>query len=358
VIARGLQITGLCGATVILAACTAGSLGASGPSSPAPSPAAARTSHAAVARTSPDITLAFAGDVNFENRTARLLTDPPTAFGPIASIFRQVDFTALNLETSVTTRGTPQPKTYHFRTSPVAFTAIRDAGVDLVTMANNHVLDYGQVGLADALAAAKAAGMPYVGIGTDAAAAWAPYVTTIKGTKIAFIGVSQVAELASSWVATNSRAGEANAINLHRTLAAVRAARRVASIVVVFMHWGTEGQSCPDPGQLALAPKLAAAGATIIVGAHAHMLQGSGWLQHTFVAYGMGNFLWWEHSYSTATGVLELTLHLHGPLTARFVPAVVSSTGQPIPLTGAAARRAERHYASLRACTQLAAAPY
>jgi poly-gamma-glutamate synthesis protein (capsule biosynthesis protein) len=230
--------------------------------------------------------------------------------------------------------------------------------VDLVSMANNHVEDYGQTGLADTLAAAKASGLPYVGIGTDAAAAWAPYITTIKGTKVAFIGVSQVAELASSWVATNSRAGEANTINLRRTLNAVRAAKRLASIVVVFMHWGTEGESSPDANQLALAPKLAAAGATIIIGSHAHMLQGSGWLNNTYVAYGMGNFLWWEHSYSTATGVLQLTLHPDRPLTARFIPAVVSNTGQPIPLTGAAERRALQHYDSLRSSAQLAAAPY
>ena len=115
----------------------------------------------------------------------------------------------------------------------------------------------------------------------------------------------------------------------------MRAARRLASVVIVFMHWGTEGEACPDPNQLSLAPKLAAAGASIIVGAHAHMLQGSGWLGHTFVAYGMGNFLWWERSYSTATGVLELTLHPHAPLTARSsprsspAPASRSLTGAP-----------------------------
>ncbi len=224
-------------------------------------------------------------------------------------------------------------------------------------MANNHVLDYGQTGLADTIAAAKAARFPYVGIGVNAAAAWAPYLTTINGTKIAIIGVSQVAELASSWVATSRRPGEANAINLGRTLAAVRSARRLAKVVIVFMHWGTEGEACPDPNQLSLAPKLAAAGASIIIGAHAHMLQGSGWLGHTFVAYGMGNFLWWEHSYSTATGVLELTLHPHAPLTARFIPATVSRTGQPIVDRGAAARRAAAHYASLRTCAELAPRP-
>ena len=236
--------------------------------------------------------------------------------------------------------GTPQPKTYHFRAPAAAFTALRHAGIDLVTMANNHVLDYGLAGLADTLAAARAARFPYVGIGVSAAAASAPYLITIKGVTIAVIGVSQVAELASSWVATGTRPGEANAIDLGRTLAAVRSARRLASVVIVFMHWGTEGEACPDPAQLSLARELAAAGASIIVGAHAHMLQGSGWLGRTFVAYGLGNFLWWERSYSTATGVLELTLHPHALFTARFVPAVVSGTGQPIADQGAAAQQA------------------
>ena len=349
------------------AACTAA------PSATQPATSASRTG-ASASRTAPRsaglartrrhadvaagaITLAFAGDVNFAGRTARLLSDPASAFGPITAVLRSADFAAVNLETSITGRGTPQPKTYHFRAPPAAFTALRDGGVDLVTMANNHVLDYGRTGLADTLAAARAARFPYVGIGTSAAAAWAPYLTTIKGVRIAVIGVSQVAELASSWVATPSRPGEANAIDLRRTLAAVRSARRLASVVIVFMHWGTEGQACPDQAQLYLAHRLAAAGASIIVGAHAHMLQGSGWLGRTFVAYGLGNFLWWERSYSTATGVLELTVHPHAALTARFVPAVVSGTGQPIPDRGAAARRADARYASLRACAELASRP-
>jgi len=182
-------------------------------------------------------------------------------------------------------------------------------------------------------------------------------VFTIRGVTIAVIGVSQVAELAASWVATATRPGEANAIDLGRTLAAVRSARRLATVVIVFMHWGTEGEACPDPAQLSLARELAAAGASIVVGAHAHMLQGSGWLGRTFVAYGLGNFLWWEHSYSTTTGVLELTLHPRAPLTARFVPAVVSGTGQPIADHGAAARLAAARYASLRTCAVLTPRP-
>jgi Bacterial capsule synthesis protein PGA_cap len=356
VVTQRLLIVAASALMLLTAACSA-----SAPARHAAEAAADRVSPVVMHRypvaVSADLTLAFAGDVHFAGRVARLLKDPATTFGPITSVLKSADFTAVNLETAVTSRGQPQPKTYHFATTPSAFTALRDAGVDLVTMANNHILDYGQTGLADTLAAAKAAHFPYVGAGVNAAAAWAPYVTTINGTKIAIVGVSQVAELASSWVATAYRPGEANAINLGQTLAAVRAAKRLARIVIVFMHWGTEGMACPNQDQLSLAPKLAAAGASIIIGAHAHVLQGSGWLGHTFVAYGIGNFLWWENSYSTATGVLKLTLHPHAPLTARFIPAVVSGTGQPIVDQGAAARRALTHYASLRTCAGLSASP-
>ena len=340
-----------------------GALAACGTAPPATAPGpAASTSGPAVGSASPaptggDITLAFAGDVHFTDRTAKLMADPAHAFGPIVPLLSDADLTMVNFESAVTSRGSAQPKQFHFRTVPTAFDAVRAAGIDVVTFANNHVLDYGPVGLSDTLAAVQAARFPYVGIGASAAAAWAPYVTTIKGVRIAVVGVSQVAELASSWVATPSRGGEANAIDLRRTLAAVRSARRLASVVIVFMHWGTEGQACPDQAQLYLAHRLAAAGASIIVGAHAHMLQGSGWLGHTFVAYGLGNFLWWERSYSTASGVLELTVRPHAALTARFIPAVVSGTGQPVPERGAAARRAAAHYASLRACAELASRP-
>ena len=146
--------------------------------------------HRAAGTGTGSITLAFAGDVNFAGRTRLLLSDPATAFGPISALLRSADFTALNLETAVTNGGTPQPKTYHFRTPATAFTALRDAGADLVTMANNHVLDYGQAGLADTLAAARAARFPYVGIGVNAAAALVPIPTYGNRAALAAASVS------------------------------------------------------------------------------------------------------------------------------------------------------------------------
>src|SRR5690242_16003611 len=165
------------GALAVLAgaACTA-ALPSPGPATSRAAPDQARTTvrQEGAVRAAGSITLAFAGDVNFAGRTARLLAGPATAFGPIAAVLRSAGFAAVNLETAVTSGGTPQPKTYHFRAPPAAFTALRAAGIDLVTMANNHILDYGAAGLADTLAAARAARFPYVGIGTSAATAWAP----------------------------------------------------------------------------------------------------------------------------------------------------------------------------------------
>src|SRR5205085_2443240 len=105
-------------------------------------PAPSVTAPAAPPPSGGDVTLAFAGDVHFMDRTAQLLIDPSHAFGPIAGTLAAADVAMVNLETSVTERGTPEPKQFHFRAPASAFDAIKAAGVDLVTIANNHSLDY------------------------------------------------------------------------------------------------------------------------------------------------------------------------------------------------------------------------
>ena len=138
------------------------------------------------------MTLAFGGDVHFEGVVRPRLADPATALAPIQPVLAGADLAVVNLETAVTDRGTPAPKQYLFRAPATAFPALRAGGVTVATMANNHGMDYGVVGLADSLAAAAAAGFPVIGIGTDAAAAYAPYLTTIKGQRIAVLAATQV----------------------------------------------------------------------------------------------------------------------------------------------------------------------
>ena len=355
---RHIAALATAGALVLgVAACTSSPDRGHASSATQPGLAGAAPSSAASAPAEPGaITLEFAGDVHFMDRTATLLKDDPaTTFGPIASVLSAADVTAVNLETAITTRGTEQPKTFHFRAPATAFDALRAAGIDAVTLANNHMLDYGRVGLSDTLSNAEKAQFPAFGAGADADAAWKPWITTVRGTKIAYLGISDVQELASSWIATDSRSGLAIADNLSRSVAAVKAAKKQADIVVVFMHWGIEQDSCPSSAQKTLAKQLSNAGADIIVGAHAHVLQGSGWLGNTFVAYGMGNFLWWRDVNGTQEGVLKLTIPDADvtQLTATFIPAKLTSTGQPKVVTGNAAKTAVANYDKLRGCTGL-----
>jgi poly-gamma-glutamate capsule biosynthesis protein CapA/YwtB (metallophosphatase superfamily) len=346
--------------TLALAACQGGAprpagtaTAATPTSSSRPAPTQAQSVH--------PVTLAFAGDVHFMKVPgARLAHDPNTALGPIAKLLRRADVAMVNLETTITTRGQPQHKHYVFRAPPSAFGALRAAGIDVATMANNHGMDYGLVGLRDSLAAAAAARFPLVGIGRDASQAYAPWVVNVGGQRIAILGATQVLEpgLQESWTAGPHKPGLAATHDQRRLLAAVRQARRLADTVVVYLHWGQEGNPCPTGPQRQVAGLLARAGADIVVGTHAHTLQGSGWLGRTYVAYGLGNFYWWNwfSPANRTTGVLTLTVMAGRVVHAGWTPAVIRQ-GAPIPLSGTAATQARSRRAALRSCTNLTPAP-
>jgi poly-gamma-glutamate synthesis protein (capsule biosynthesis protein) len=303
------------------------------------------------------ITLAFAGDVHFEGNSRAALSG---GLEPITPALSRADLSVVNLETAVTDRGTREPtKAFAFRAPPSAFSALRRAGVDVVTMANNHALDYGQEGLADSLAAARRAELPVVGAGTDADAAYAPYVARVKGRRVAVIGATQVldANLAAAWTAGPGKPGLASAKDEDRLVAAVRAARSAADVVVVDLHWGTELVACPTPRQRALAVKLAQSGADVVVGSHAHILLGGGWLGRTYVDYGLGNFVFYARTPQTQqSGVLTLTVRGRHVVGSAWAPARIRS-GVPRPLSGTAAERARTSWAGLRDCTGLAGTP-
>jgi poly-gamma-glutamate synthesis protein (capsule biosynthesis protein) len=275
----------------------------------------------------------------------------------MAPLLRDADLALVNLETAVTERGEPEPKEFHFRAPATAYAAVKAAGVDAVSLANNHVLDYGQVGLADTLSSATASGMPVFGAGRDAGAAYAPWITTVRGTRVAVLGFSQIHDLASTWIAREDRAGVALTFDEARVRAAVASAKAQADVVVAFNHWGREGVSCPSSEQKQFLEVLLSAGVDVVLGAHAHTLQGIGWSGRSFVSFGLGNFVWYGNSYSTETGVLKLTIRGRDVTNWDFVPAVVSGTGQPVELTGAAADRLKARVGGLRECAGLAVGP-
>lgn len=302
------------------------------------------------------VTLAFGGDVHFESPIREQLdADPAGLLAPIAPELQSADLAMINLETAITDRGTPQPKTYTFRAPATAFEALESAGVDVVTLANNHGMDFGPVGFTDTLAAAADAGMPLVGAGVDEDAAYAPYLTERNGQRIAILGATDVLDdhLIEAWTATADHPGLASALRWQRLVRAVRDARAQADTVVVYLHWGSELVNCPTDRQRTLARQMVDAGADIVVGSHAHVLLGAGRLDNAFVAYGLGNFVFYAFRPETQqTGVLTITATGRRIDDARWQPAVISS-GIPQPLTGAPRREAMRTWRDLRGCTDL-----
>lgn len=302
------------------------------------------------------VVLAFGGDVHFEGILESKLASRATGvLDPIEPVFRQADLAVVNLETAVTTRGTPASKEFVFRAPPTAFAALRGGGVDVASMANNHGLDYGVEGLRDSLAAAKRYGFPVVGIGRNAAQAYRPYRRTINGQRIAVIGATQVLDdhLISAWTAGPGKPGLASAKAVQRLVQEVRAARRTSDTIVVFLHWGVELEQCPSADQRALAQQLVAAGADVVVGGHAHRVQGAGRMGSALVGYGLGNFVWYGTSeLSTQTGVLLVTVDGRRVLGYRWSPARIVD-GVPRPLGEAERRNELQSWRSLRGCTGL-----
>jgi poly-gamma-glutamate synthesis protein (capsule biosynthesis protein) len=302
------------------------------------------------------VVLAFAGDVHFEQPIAtELRAAPLNVLASIRPVFERADLAVVNLETAVTTRGTPAPKQYVFRAPPSAFDALAAGGVDVASMANNHGLDYGEVGLRDSLAAARKARFPVIGIGLNDTQAYRPYRTTIRGRRIAVLGATQVLDdhLVAAWTAGPRKPGLASAKDVPRLLRAVRAARASSDTVVVFLHWGRELERCPTTDQRTLARQLVSAGADLVVGGHAHRLLGTGRLGNALVSYGLGNFVWYGSSdLSTQTGVLLVTVDGRRTKSYRWEPARIVS-GTPRPLTGAERRRELADWRSLRGCTGL-----
>lgn len=304
------------------------------------------------------VTFAFGGDVMFEEPIRSYLSEPASVFAPIRKVLRRADVAMINLETAITDGGTPTPnKEYLFRAPASALDAIKRGGIDVVTVANNHGMDYGADGLEDTLRAGERKGVPIVGGGRSEAAAFRPWRTTVKGQRIAVIGATQVVdeEFLSWWEARGSQTGVASAkYDMEdRLVRQVMKTRRTSDTVVVYLHWGQELESCPLDRQVSLAERLVKAGADIIVGSHAHILLGGGMLGRAFVDYGLGNFVFYTGGGIAAqTGVVEVTATGRRIDDYRFVPATISG-GRPEPVTGSEKAARIRDWNALRDCTGL-----
>jgi poly-gamma-glutamate synthesis protein (capsule biosynthesis protein) len=270
----------------------------------------------------------------------------------VKPFFDEADLVVANLECVISSRGTKWPtKLIHLRTPLAAADSLAAAGVDVVSVANNHALDFGAEAFGDTLSALDRVGVDYAGGGRSAAEAHAPAIVERDGLSIAFLGYvlpfsSKTRFNTRDWDAGASRAGLAIGTpdSVRRD---VTAARDLTDIVVVMVHGGLENVSRPSQAQRNFANAAIDAGAALVLGHHPHVLQGYARRDDTLVAFSLGNFVFARFEGApNDSAILDLTLTPDGVASLAWIPVVVKG-GIPRPATGADAERILRRLPAL-----------
>lgn len=274
----------------------------------------------------------FSGDVNMDNHVANMeyMYLQPNGMKDCLSKellneVKQADLFLINNEFAFTKSEEGLPgKGYHFKTDPERVSLLRDWGVDLVSLANNHVYDYGEQGLKDTLQALKSIQMPTVGAGNNLDEAKQPKYFIINGRKIAIVAASQIERtLSYTKEATKTSAGVLKTLKPDKFLSVIEKARAVSDYVIVYVHWGTEGHPQFESDQQKLGHAYIDAGADVVIGAHTHCLQGTEFYNGKPILYSLGNFWFdWQEDLADLNGLAQVKIDENGKLSVRFLPCI------------------------------------
>lgn len=281
----------------------------------------------AIADTAPlHIRIAFTGDVLLYGRVAKTLDEGghDAVIEPeLAEFLAEADLTFVNLEMSVSERGQPmEDKQFTFRGKPGHLSLLADAmGVDAVSLANNHSLDYGMDAFLDTMSYLTEAGIGFSGAGLNLAEAREPRVAEVQGRSVALLGASRVIPV-TNWNAADDRPGMLTTYDPANLNEAIAKAKREHDYVAVFVHWGKEGATEPEDYQIKLARGYIDAGADAVIGSHPHVLQGFEIYKGKPIAYSLGNFIFTTSHPETCIAVLNIT---EDDLWLEVVPCTIES---------------------------------
>lgn len=274
------------------------------------------------------VTLAFAGDILLDDSyammskyTLRGSSIQDTFSAGLLEKMRSADVFMLNNEFTFTTRGQPTPdKQFTFRAKPENVEFLHQLGVDIVSLANNHAYDYGEVSLLDTMATLDNAGIAYVGAGENLAEAVKPTYIIANGMKIAIVSATQIERNGTPDTkgATETSPGVFRCMNPDNLLTAIREAEENSDFTILYIHWGTEGQEGTDWLQEEQAPLYAEAGVDLIIGDHPHCLQRLDVVSGVPVIYSLGNY--WFNSKTQNTCLIEISIKEGVLENFRFVP--------------------------------------
>lgn len=243
----------------------------------------------------PALRISAVGDIAFEGPAA----DRPTRenFEGVLPCLLQSDLVVGNLECVLTCAGREGVAgKCTLRGDPAWAQVLRESGVGLVSLANNHAMDFGADGLFETMEALRQGGVGFVGAGRNRVEACAPVFLHKAQRRIAFLARSTVI-VSSPTYATDNVPGVAY-LDVDQTTEAIRACRPHADLVVLMVHWGIEEYSYPSLSQRQIARRLADAGADVILGHHPHVLQGIEYCGPSVVAYSLGNFIFDEFEWN------------------------------------------------------------
>jgi poly-gamma-glutamate capsule biosynthesis protein CapA/YwtB (metallophosphatase superfamily) len=285
-------------------------------------------------------TLTVVGDIMLARRVGRSIADDPAApLRPLATRLARAEVTVGNLESTLSTAGTPTQGSDSFGAHPRVLRGLRSAGFDLVSLANNHVGDYGDRAMGETFGRLRAADLPYVGAGRNLSEARRPVVVTRDGVRIGFLGTDSIGETPAATgrrAGTNRlnmppRTGPLNRAALDRIAADIRKLNRTVDVVVVIPHWGTQYTHRPEPSQRNAARVFAEAGADLVIGGHPHWVQGWERFGSTTVVHSLGNFIFdMDFSTKTREGVfVEVVLWGDQVRAVEPVPYVIDASFTP-----------------------------
>lgn len=209
-------------------------------------------------------------------------------FAATSAILRRGDLVIGNLESPITRSGEEfKGKRFRFKTDPAAAEALQHAGFTHLSLANNHMLDFGSEGLRETIATLDRVGITHAGAGHDLGSARQESIATVRGVKIALLAYSLT--YPTEFFAGSDRAGTAPGYeNYYR--ADIAKAKKSADYVVVSFHWGSECANFPKNYQKNTARRAIDAGADVVLGHHPHVLQGIEYYKNGVIFYSLGNF--------------------------------------------------------------------
>lgn len=245
-----------------------------------------------------------------------------------AQLTRGADLAFGNLETPIMAGKIVPTGSFLFRTDPQAVEGLRYAGFDILSLANNHMLNRGREGLASTLQALDEAGIGRSGAGLREAEIYAPAVRTVKGVRFGFLCYTYARE--QSRVADGETFGTAY-METEKMRQQVAVLRESVDVVVVSMHAGTEYASAPHPSQTAFARAAIDAGAQLVLGHHPHTVQTFEKYQDGYIIYSLGNFVF-DQMWSEETrlgAVARITFEDKRITAVEFTPTKIYDYAQP-----------------------------